>query len=48
MGKTFSSVLVNSPSNASAAPHRYSKAFPYAYLLERAVRSEFEDEPPPG
>jgi quercetin dioxygenase-like cupin family protein len=44
-GKTFSSVIVDFPPNASAAPHRHGEAFLYAYVLEGAVRSQLEDEP---
>src|SRR4051812_14397090 len=44
-GKTFTSVIVDFPPNASAAPHRHGEAFLYAYVLEGAVRSKLEDEP---
>nr|WP_296073341.1 cupin domain-containing protein [uncultured Actinoplanes sp.] len=44
-GKTFSSVIVEFPPGAGAAPHRHGEAFLYAYVLEGTVRSQLEGEP---
>jgi quercetin dioxygenase-like cupin family protein len=44
-GKTFSSVIVDFPPNASASPHRHGNAFLYAYVLEGSVRSQLDGEP---
>jgi quercetin dioxygenase-like cupin family protein len=44
-GKTFTSVIVDFPPNAIAAPHRHGEAFLYAYVLEGTVRSQLDDEP---
>ncbi|GAB2995275.1 cupin domain-containing protein [Amycolatopsis acidiphila] len=44
-GKTFTSVIVNLPPGARAAPHRHGGAFVYAYVLEGTVRSQLDDKP---
>jgi quercetin dioxygenase-like cupin family protein len=44
-GKTFTSVIVDFPPGARAAPHRHGEAFVYAYVLEGTVRSQLDDKP---
>ena len=44
-GKTFTSVIVDFPPDARAAPHRHGSAFVYAYVLEGSVRSQLAGEP---
>ena len=45
-GKTFTSAIVAFPPAARAVPHRHGDAFVYAYVLEGAVSSEIEGQPP--
>jgi quercetin dioxygenase-like cupin family protein len=45
-GKTFTSAIVTFPPGARAQPHRHGDAFVYAYVLEGAVSSQLEGEPP--
>jgi quercetin dioxygenase-like cupin family protein len=44
-GKTFTSLIVDFPPGARAAPHRHGEAFVYAYVLEGTVRSQLDDKP---
>ena len=44
-GKTFTSVIVEFPPAARAAPHRHGAAFVYAYVLAGTLRSQLDDEP---
>ena len=44
-GKTFTSVIVEFPPAARAAPHRHGAAFVYACVLAGALRSQLDDEP---
>jgi quercetin dioxygenase-like cupin family protein len=44
-GKTVTSVIVNFPPGARAAPHRHGEAFVDAYALEGTVRSQLDDTP---
>ncbi|MBO3752972.1 cupin domain-containing protein [Streptosporangiaceae bacterium NEAU-GS5] len=44
-GKTFTSMIVDFPPAARAAPHRHGEAFVYAYVLEGTVRSQLAGEP---
>jgi quercetin dioxygenase-like cupin family protein len=45
LDKTFTSVIVDFPPGARAAPHRHGEAFVYAYALEGTVRSQLDDTP---
>jgi quercetin dioxygenase-like cupin family protein len=44
-GKTFTSMIVDFPPGARAAPHRHGQAFVYAYVLEGTVASQLDNEP---
>lgn len=44
-GRTFTSVIVDFPPDARAAPHRHGQAFVYAYVLDGTVRSQLDGGP---
>jgi quercetin dioxygenase-like cupin family protein len=44
-GKTFTSVVVEFPPGAGAAPHRHGAAFVWAYVLAGTIRVKLNDEP---
>jgi quercetin dioxygenase-like cupin family protein len=44
-GKTFTSVIMEFPPSAGAAPHRHGAAFVWAYVLAGAIRIKLNDEP---
>lgn len=44
-GKTFTSITVDFPPGATAAPHRHGQAFVFAYVLEGSVRSNVDNGP---
>jgi quercetin dioxygenase-like cupin family protein len=44
-GKTFTSVLIEFPPSAAAAPHRHGAAFVWAYVLAGTIRIKLNEEP---
>lgn len=45
-GQELTSMLVSFPPAARALPHRHGDAFVYAYVLDGAVRSQLDGQPP--
>ena len=44
-GKTFTSLIIEFPPSAGAAPHRHGAAFVWAYVLAGTIRIKLNDEP---
>jgi quercetin dioxygenase-like cupin family protein len=43
--KTFTSVIIEFPPSAGAAPHRHGAAFVWVYVLAGTIRIKLNDEP---